>query len=176
MLPSVAGTPPAQEAVIDNSIPETADVTRATTKLTTNYSGSPQLQDIEGTPLQYVVNSPYPVIRVDASTWYALKDGVWFEGTSVNGPWAVADSVPEVIYTIPPSSPLHYVTYVYVYGATPQIVTVGYTPGYYGTVLAPTGVVVYGTGYVYPPVYVGASGIRRRSPTADSARVFSGAA
>ena len=32
---------------------------------------------------------------------------------------------------------------------------VGYTPGYYGTVLAPTGVVVYGTGYVYPPVYWG---------------------
>jgi hypothetical protein len=155
VLPSVAGTPPAQEAVIDNSIPETAEVTRATTRLTTTYSGSPQLQDVEGTPLQYVTNSPYPVIRVDASTWYALKDAVWFEGTSAGGPWAVADSVPEVIYTIPPSSPLHYVTYVSVYGATPQTVTVGYTPGYYGTVLAPTGVVVYGTGYVYPPVYAG---------------------
>jgi hypothetical protein len=156
VLPAVTGTPPAQEAVIDNSIPETAVVTRATTKLTTNYGGSPQLQGIEGTPLQSVANSPYPVIRVDASSWYALKDRVWFAGTSVNGPWAVADSVPEVIYTIPPSSALHYVTYVYVFGATPQIVTVGYTPGYYGTVLAPTGVVVYGTGYVYPPVYVGA--------------------
>jgi hypothetical protein len=155
VLPSVAGTPQAQEAVIDNSIPQTANVTRASTTLTTNYGGSPQLQSIDGTPLQYVTSSPNPVIRVDASTWYALKDGVWFEGTSVNGPWAVADSVPEVIYTIPPSSPLHYVTYVYMYGATPQIVTVGYTPGYYGTVLAPTGVVVYGTGYVYPPVYVG---------------------
>jgi hypothetical protein len=114
-----------------------------------------QLQDVEGTPLQYVTNSPYPVIRVDASTWYALKDAVWFEGTTAGGPWAVADSVPEVIYTIPPSSPLHYVTYVSVYGATPQTVTVGYTPGYYGTVLAPIGVVVYGTGYVYPPVYAG---------------------
>ena len=155
MLPSVAGTPPAQEAVIDNSIPETAEVNRATTRLTTTYGGSPQLQDIEGTPLQYVANSQYPVIRVDGSTWYALKDAVWFEGTSVNGPWAVADSVPDVIYTIPPSSPLHYVTYASVYGATPQTVTVGYTPGYYGTVLAPTGVVVYGTGYVYPPVYAG---------------------
>ena len=137
----MTGTPPAQEAVIDNSIPETATVTRATTKFTTNYGGSPQLQGIEETPLQSVVNSPYPVIRVDTSSWYAVKDGVWFVGTSVNGPWAVADSVPEVIYTIPPSSPLHYVTYVYVFGATPQIVTVGYTPGYYGTVLAPTGVV-----------------------------------
>ena len=156
VLPAVTGTPPAQEAVIDNSIPETAVVTRATTTLTINYGGSPQLQGIEGTPLQYVVNSPYPVIRVEAASWYALKDGVWFVGPSVTGPWAVAASVPAVIYTIPPSSPMHYVTYVYVFGATPLTVTVGYTPGYYGTVLAPTGVVVYGTGYVYPAVYVGA--------------------
>jgi hypothetical protein len=155
VLASVTGTPSAQEAVIDNNIPETAVVTRATTTLKVNYGGSPQLQGIEGTPLQYVANSPYPVIRVDGSSWYSVKDGVWFVGTSVNGPWAAATSVPAVIYTIPPSSPLHYVTYVYVYGATPQTVTVGYTPGYYGTVLAPTGVVVYGTGYIYPPVYWG---------------------
>ena len=155
VLASVTGTPPAREAVIDNGIPETAVVTRATTTLTVKYGGSPQLQGIEGTPLQYVTNSPYPVIRVDANSWYSVKDGVWFGGTSVNGPWVVADSVPAVIYTIPPSSPLHYVTYVYVYGSTPQVVTMGYTPGYYGTVLAPTGVVVYGTGYVYPPVYWG---------------------
>ena len=63
---SVTGTPAAQEAVIDNNIPETAVVTRATTTLKIKYGGSPQLQGIEGTPLQYVVNSPYPVIRVDA--------------------------------------------------------------------------------------------------------------
>jgi hypothetical protein len=61
-----------------------------------------------------------------------------------------------VIYTIPVSSPLYHVTHVHVYSATPQTVYVGYTPGYYGTVVAPSSVVVYGTGYVYPPVYVGA--------------------
>jgi hypothetical protein len=60
-----------------------------------------------------------------------------------------------VIYTIPTSSPLHYVTYVRVYGSTPTVVYVGYTPGYYGTVMTTDGVVVYGTGYYYPP-YVGA--------------------
>ena len=114
VLSSVTGTPPAQEAVIDNTIPETAVVTRATTTLAINYGGSPQLQGIEGTPLQYVVNSPYPVIRVDGASWYSVKDGIWFAGTSVNGPWAVASSVPAVIYTIPPGSPLHHVTYVYV--------------------------------------------------------------
>ena len=156
VLPSVAGTPPAQEAIIDNSIPETATVNRATTTLAIKYSSTPQIKPIEGTTLEYVVNSPYPVIKVDAYTWYSLKDAVWFVGSSVNGPWSVAAFVPEIIYTIPPSSSLHYVTYVYVFASTPQTVTVGYTPGYYGTVLAPTGVVVYGTGYVYPPIYVGA--------------------
>ena len=156
VLPSVTGTPPAQEAIIDNSIPETATVNRATTTLAIKYSSTPQIKPIEGTTLEYVVNSPYPVIKVDAYTWYSLKDAVWFVGSSMNGPWSVAAFVPEIIYTIPPSSSLHYVTYVYVFASTPQTVTVGYTPGYYGTVLAPTGVVVYGTGYVYPPIYVGA--------------------
>jgi hypothetical protein len=38
-----------------------------------------------------------------------------------------------------------------VYGDTPTVVYVGYTPGYLGTVVTPSGVVVYGTGYVYQP-------------------------
>ncbi|HSF05926.1 MAG TPA: DUF3300 domain-containing protein [Methylomirabilota bacterium] len=155
VLASVPGTPQAQEAVIDNSIPQTATVDRANTKLSVTYDGSPQLKPIEGTTLQYVVNAPHPVILVDAANVYAVKDAVWFVAPSLNGPWAVATSVPAVIYTIPASSPMHYVTYVRVYGSTPQVVYVGYTPGYYGTVIAPTTVVVYGTGYYYPP-YVGA--------------------
>ena len=62
-----------------------------------------------------------------------------------------ARSVPAVIYTIPPTSPIYYVTYVQIYDATPEVVYVGYTPGYLGTVVAPDGVVVYGTGYDYDP-------------------------
>ena len=64
--------------------------------------------------------------------------------------------MPPVIYSIPPSSPLHYVTYVQIYNATPQYVVVGYTPGYFGTVVASGGVVVYGTGYAYAS-YIGAT-------------------
>ncbi len=85
------------------------------------------------------MNASVPVIRIDASSYYALQNGVWFVATSPAGPWAVATSVP-----------LHYVTYAYVYGATPEVVYTGYTPGYLGTVVAPGPVVVYGTGYVYP--------------------------
>ena len=146
---SVPGTPQAQEAVIANSLPETAAIKVSDAKLATpKYDGPPQLKPIEGTPLSYVVNSPLPVIQVSPTGYYALQNGVWFVGPSLQGPWAVATTVPPVIYSIPSSSPLHYVTYVYVYRATPQVVYVGYTPGYY-SVYVSNGVVVYGTGYSY---------------------------
>jgi hypothetical protein len=152
VLASVAGTPQAQEALIANSIPQTATIPLVNgPKFTPVFDGAPQFQPIQSTTLRYVFNSPTPIIRVDANTYYALTAGVWFVATSVKGPWAVATYVPPVIYTIPPSSRLYYVTYVKVYGSTDKVVYVGYTPGYMGTVVSPDGVVVYGTGYVYDP-------------------------
>jgi hypothetical protein len=58
------------------------------------------------------------------------------------------------IAKIPPSTPVYNLTYVDVYAATPQVVYVGYTPGYVGA-YPYYGVPVYGTGWYYPP-YVGA--------------------
>ena len=152
VLVAVAGTPQAQEGVIENSIPQTATIQRVHgPTFSPVFDGSPQFRPISGTPLQYVVNSPTPIIGVDANTYYALRAGVWFTATALSGPWIVAASVPQAIYTIPVSSSLYYVTYVRVYGATPDVVYVGYTPGYLGTVVAADGVVVYGTGYTYQP-------------------------
>lgn len=149
---SVPATPQAAEALIANEIPQTAKVDRKATAMTPpEYDGEPKLAPIDGTPLQYVVNASLPVLLVDGTTWYAVENGVWFVASSPDGPWAVADKVPPVIYSIPPSCPLHYVTYVRVYDATEDSVWVGYTPGYTGTVIADDGLVVYGTGYVYPP-------------------------
>lgn len=148
---SVPDTPQARETLIANSIPQTAKVARNDAGFVDLvFDGDPQLEPIEGTPLYYVINCATPVIRVDDQTWYAVENGVWFVAASLDGPWAVADSVPTVIYSIPTSSPLHYVTYVKVYGSTPDSVYVGYTPGYFGTVVSDD-VVVYGTGYDYTP-------------------------
>jgi hypothetical protein len=155
---AVAGTPQAKEALIANAIPQTAEVRVKDTKIDPpKFDGEVKLAPIEGTSLQYVVNTATPIIRVSETSWYAVQDAVWFTATGAGGPWAVATSVPSVIYTIPPSSPLHYVTYVKIYEARPEtkpeVVYVGYTPGYYGTYVS-NATVVYGTGYVYPP-YVG---------------------
>jgi hypothetical protein len=153
---SVAGTPEAQEAVIANSIPQTATVQRDQATLQVTYYGDPSFTPIVGTTLSYAANSQTPVIMVAPDNYYACQGGVWFISASAQGPWAAATSVPLVIYTIPTSCPIHYVTYAYVYGYTPSVVYVGYAPGYMGTVVAPGGVVVYGTGYYYPPAIYGA--------------------
>ena len=148
---SVPGTHQAQEALIANQIPTTARVEIKSGTFTIQIDGDPKLVPITGTTLSYVLNASAPVIKFDDKTWYACQDGVWYVASSLNGPWAVATSVPAEIYSIPPSSPIYYVTYVRVYRATPAYVYVGYTPGYYGAVVAPGGVVVYGTGYYYSP-------------------------
>ncbi|KRG72125.1 hypothetical protein ABB29_00715 [Pseudoxanthomonas dokdonensis] len=150
VLASIPGTPESREALIANSIPQTASVDRNGPKLDVPYDGKPEFKPIAGTALQYAWNTPVPVIRVDGQHFYAVDKGVWFAAAAATGPWSVADSVPQVIYTIPTSSPLHYVTYVRVYGSTDDVVYVGYTPGYYGTVVN-NDVVVYGTGYGCDP-------------------------
>jgi len=155
VLASVPGTAPAKEALIANSIPQTAVITRAEAHLEVKYDGDPQFKNIEGTDLQYAVNTATPVIRVNEQSYYGLENAVWFTAAAPLGPWAVATSVPESIYSIPTNAPLHFVTYVKVYRSTPELVYVGYTPGYYGSVVSSTTTtVVYGTGWYYPP-YIG---------------------
>ncbi|ULU27122.1 hypothetical protein [Dyella terrae] len=125
VLASVPGTPEARESLIANSIPQTATVNTRSTQLHLSYDGPPQFKPIDGTSLSYAWNTPVPVIRVSPDAYYAVQNGVWFTAATANGPWSVALDVPSVIYSIPPNSPLHYVTYVYVYGHADDQVYVG---------------------------------------------------
>jgi len=153
VLASIPDTPEARESVIANSLPQNATVSKESTKLAVPYDGEPHFVEIEGTALSYAKNSPVPVIYVPDKGYYAVDKGVWFYAKAAIGPWEAAVEVPSEIYSIPTSSPLHYVTYVQVYGSSGDEVYVGYTPGYYGTVVSDD-VVVYGTGYECDP-YVG---------------------
>ncbi len=148
---SVPGTVEAREAVRDTQVPETAAVKRSEAKLEVTYDGDPKFERITGTAMDYAVNTATPVLRV-AGKYYAVDNGVWFVSAKPKGPWAVSDSVPDSVQDIPPSCPVYNVKYVYVYDATPEVVYVGYTPGYTGCYVH-HGVVVYGTGYYYRPWY-----------------------
>lgn len=148
---SIAMTDEAQDALLDLAIPATTAVTRAGTTLAVTYDGAPKFVDIAEAPgVAYASNTASKVLRVSGA-YYACDNGVWFKSHSAQGPWAVADTIPAAqIAKIPPSSPAYNLTFVHVYASTPEVVYVGYTPGYVGA-YPYYGVPVYGTGYTYPP-------------------------
>lgn len=147
---SVAGTDEAEDAVLDASVPKTAAIRRDEATLDVEYDGDPVFEPIPGTDVSMAVNTPAQVLEID-DRYYAVDNGVWFTAAGPTGPWAVADSVPQdKIDEIPVSSPAHNVTYVHIYQSTPQVVYVGYTPGYLWS-FPYYGVPVYGTGWYYPP-------------------------
>ncbi|HEX2973887.1 MAG TPA: hypothetical protein VHP11_16255 [Tepidisphaeraceae bacterium] len=145
VLASVPKTPQAQDAVLLASIPHTATVNINEAKINVTYDGNPNFVPIQGTPMTYAINTPYDVIFANGR-YYCCYQGVWFVSPAATGPWAVCTSVPAIIYTIPPTSPLYNVTYVRVYDTTPSTVVVGYTAGYTGEYVAATGVLMFGAG------------------------------
>jgi len=150
---SVAGTDEALDATLDLQIPQAAAIKRTAT-LTVEYQGDPQFKDVEGTGVAYAENTRTQVLRIDG-VYYAVDDGVWFQSKAATGPWAVADSIPEEeIEKIPPSEPVYNTQYVHVYETTPEVVYVGYTPGYLWS-FPYYGVPIYGTGWIYPPYFHG---------------------
>ncbi len=154
VLYSVPGTPQAQEAVRAAGIPQTATIKSGDVKLSVVYAGDPQFEPIPGTtpPLLYAINASVAVIKVSETSYYACDRGIWFTAPAPAGPWTVASTVPQAIYTIPPSSPLYPVTYVVQYQQSPEVVVSSYTPGYVGCYVS-FGVMFWGTGFYYPPYW-----------------------
>ncbi|MGE5346262.1 MAG: hypothetical protein ACM3JH_09930 [Acidithiobacillales bacterium] len=166
VLASVPGTQEADDAILVASIPRAGVVDRVMATVTVTYDGEPKFEPIEKTGVSFAVNTPNDVFQV-GSRYYCCFQGVWFAAASPTGPWNVADSVPNEIYSISPTSPKYHVTYVTVVDSTPDTVTCSYTSGYEGEIVS-SGVVVYGTavtvgvwatgpyywGY-YPPYYWG---------------------
>jgi hypothetical protein len=151
VLSSVAGTQASKDAIMDAQVPQTAKVDRKTAKCTVKYDGEPKFEKIEGTSMELAMNTTSTVMKAD-NKYYCVESGVWFVADKATGPWKVSDERPTEVNKIPASSPAYNTQYVYVYDSTPDVVYVGYTPGYMGCyVYGPT--VVYGTGYYYNPWY-----------------------
>jgi len=164
VLASVPGTPEAADAILLAQVPHRAAVDRKSVTVSVSYEGDPKFEAIEGTKVQYAINTPEDVFLVNGK-YYCCHQAVWFEATSAKGPWAVCATVPSEIYTIPSTHPSYNVTYVYVYDSTPETVVVGCTSGYSGAYVA-SGVLMFGMGmavawgasysyYHYGPAYYG---------------------
>ncbi|MGA9507011.1 MAG: hypothetical protein WBV55_00035, partial [Candidatus Sulfotelmatobacter sp.] len=155
VLASVPGTGEAKDAVLLAQVPTTmvVDPAAAAAQAKVSYSGDPQFKPIEGTSLFYAANTPDKVIKV-GDVYYLCLQGVWFLSSTPQGPWQTAPSVPQVIYTIPPSSPVYNVTYVTQTTTSSGTVQSSYTAGYLGAFVlgaAVGAIVANGTGYRYPP-------------------------
>ncbi|MCG3149112.1 MAG: hypothetical protein PCFJNLEI_02571 [Verrucomicrobiae bacterium] len=143
---TVPGTREAQDAVLLASIPRTTTIEVSKPPVVqVVYEGQPQFVVIQGTTVQYAVNTPNQVFLVNGA-YYCCNQGVWFYAAAPTGPWLLATSVPAAIYTIPPSNPNYNVTYVVVQQSTPTTVVYSQTSGYSGEYVAATGVLMFGMG------------------------------
>jgi hypothetical protein len=155
VLVSVPGTEQAKDAVLLAQVPTTVEINPAAAAAQVNvtYSGTPEFKPIQGTSLSYATNTSDKVIKV-GNAYYLCLNGIWFLSSNPQGPWQTAESVPQEIYTIPPSSPVYNVTYVTQTTTSSGTVQSSYTSGYMGTFIVgvAAGVVIAGgTGYYYPP-------------------------
>ncbi len=148
VLAHVAGTSLANEAILDAQIPQTNAIRRDAAKCVVSYDGAPKFAPISGTDIRYAVNTASQVLEYKGR-FYCCDQGAWFTSAAATGPWTLADEVPNSFQDIPPECPCYNVKYVRVYDATPEVVYVGYTPGYLGW-YPWDGVVVWGTGWDYP--------------------------
>jgi hypothetical protein len=155
VLASVPGTDQAAEAILLAQIPQTARVNKKELKAPeVAFQGDPQFTPIEQTKVERAVNTDKDVFKV-GDQFYMCYQGVWFVGKTASGPWEVASSVPEQIYSIPVSNPAHHVTYVTIEeddDSNDDWVVYAAAAGYTGMMVA-WGCTVWGSGWYYPPYW-----------------------
>jgi uncharacterized membrane protein YgcG len=153
VLASVPGTDEAIEAVLVAQVPQTARVNKKEVKVPdVAYQGDPKFVPIEQTTVERAVNTDKDIFKV-GDLYYMCYQGVWFASKGVNGPWEVAETVPQAIYKIPVSDPSHHVTYVTIEEDNDDDwVVFAAAAGYTGMMVA-WGCTVWGSGWYYPPYY-----------------------
>ncbi|MDR2513420.1 MAG: hypothetical protein LBD01_06475 [Puniceicoccales bacterium] len=113
---------------------QTLRVSRADTTILNApaYTGeSIELSKLDGTMLDYVLNSTSPVLRTSDNTWFTCEDGIWFTSESPDGPWRVATAIPWSIVLIPENHPLAFLKYAHLLGYDGQDVWIELAPEYF---------------------------------------------
>lgn len=147
---SVPGTVESKEALLEQAIPQTAEVDVNKT-IEVSFDGEPKFTEVTGTKVAYAENSAQTVLRIEGK-YYCVDEGIWYTANQAKGTYKVSKERPDEVDDLPADCPVHNVKYVYIYDTTPEVVYVGYTPGYYHSYVY-GGVVVYGTGWYYRPWY-----------------------
>ncbi len=150
VLAAVPGTRESRTAALEAMLPRRTRVERgAEPGIDVSWSGEPAFKAIDATDVERGINTPYDVLRVGAR-YYLCFEGIWYESDAATGPWRATARIPEAIYEIPASSPIHHTTYAQVEDANDTTITYTTTAGYQSVYIY-HGVPVWGTGYYYAP-------------------------
>lgn len=159
VLASIPGTEEAADAAMDAEIPQTTVINKKTAKFNPTYDGAPDFKKVEGTSMQYAVNTPNQITKI-GDKYYAVDQGVWYVADKPEGPYQVSDIRPKEIDDMPPDNPNYNTKYVYVYpdddDDDDDEVIAAYTAGYVGSFVLGTtlgAALSWGTGYYYRPWY-----------------------
>ncbi len=70
------------------------------------YDGEPELEDVEGSTLRRVANTPYAVVfEPTTRTYYLNGANLWYSASDPLGPWTETARVPEVVrVAVPPDT------------------------------------------------------------------------
>ncbi len=132
---SVPHTPEAAAAVAAAAERRTITVRRDAAACAVTWSGAPEWQDVPGTPLRLASNASRPVLEADRRLW-CCDDAVWFTADDPDGPWSVADALPDALDSVPEWSAAYPLSFVEVQSSDDASVTFAYRPGYFGTRIA----------------------------------------
>ena len=147
---SVPHTPEAVAAVAATLERRGQSLSRADARCSARWNGAPAWQAVPGTMLRASVNASQPVVQV-GQRFLCCDNAAWFSSDSPDGPWTLADGIPDAIASIPPASAAYPVTFVDVVASDDSSVTFAWSPGYLGTYVD-GGAVVFGTGFSPPAV------------------------
>jgi len=152
VLVAVSGTDEARLAVLEASIPRKAEIRRDyVPDVDVVFNGEPLFEKVPGTDVSRAVNTQFDVLKT-GNRYYLCYNAIWYVSSRPDGGWAVADTIPSELYSIPPSSPAYHTTHVHVYDSNDDTVTSGYDSGYFNVYMS-YGVPVYGSGWYYSPYW-----------------------
>ena len=63
--------------------------------LLVTLDGDPVLREVENSPLEAVINTPYPLIHDGRRYWLNVAEGVWYRANTATGPYSFVSDVPK---------------------------------------------------------------------------------
>jgi len=147
ILSCIAETQAAQEAIKNAEVSTKITVKRIPRQLNHFFKMPLQFLPLKNTRIEYAVNTVMPILKFQ-NKYYTCISAVWYSSKDLQQKWKVATKIPDIIYKIPPTSFLYYITFVKIAEVDEQKVEFAYTAGYEHSFVE-NGSIVYGTGYQY---------------------------